>query len=381
MVVLTLLMRCVVVKPSPEASSRVDIMMQMLRDALPSFTDLKCSIQAKADVIEVDASDLVEVAETVSKFSGVAYAALAERVVPEFDTVLQTIVNVGKKGIFENERFTVKVEAPQNLNFEPKDLESLAISALIGEVSDRGAKPDEKKPNKVLYALLTKEDAYIFTHRFLGFGGLPCGSLGRCIILVEPTIRSLVNAWLTQRAGFDADYLVVNRPTCYPESLYRSFEVFALLRRCVPKKSVQLLYVNAAEQYTSGDVNLGYSWIDFTAALALEAARDIGVKAVSLPLNLDSSVKGVVERACREAINLFSPASFLTVDELLIYADKIGLLSKLTLDLEGNLGMLDASGRPVYDLDGAVKDAWKGVSKIEVVKGLLNAHEIVDRLS
>ncbi|MEM3733464.1 MAG: THUMP domain-containing protein [Nitrososphaerales archaeon] len=379
MVRLTLLMRCVV-KPSAETAAQIDLLKHLLIESLPSFTDSKYSIKVKGDIIEVEAQNLVEVAETISRFSGVAYVALAERVNPEFDEVLQAIVRMGKKGIFEKERFMVKVETTQNLNFEPKDLESLATSILIGEVSDRGAKPDEKKPDKVVYALVTKEDAYIFTHRYLGSCGLPCGSLGECVIVVEPTVRSLVNAWLTQRAGFDAKYIIINQPQPSSKLLYHSFEVFTLLRRCMPKKIVQVFYVDAANRYRTGDGS--YSWFEFTATLALKAAKETNVNAVSLPLILGGSATNVVERACRESVTMFSPASFLTNDEMLCYARMIGLHSKLQIDLnECMLSMLDASGRTLSSLEDAARDAWKDVVRLEVAKGLLDAHEIVDSLS
>lgn len=375
-------MQCVVIKPSFEAATHIDYLKQLLNDSLPSFTDSMCSVQVKDGIIEVNTPDVVEVAEIVSRFSGVAYAALAERVVLDFDVILQNIIQVGRRCIFDNERFTVKVESTQRINFEPKDLESLAISTLIGEVSGRGAKPDEKKPDKVVYTLLTKEAAYIFTHRYLGFGGFPCGSLGECVILIEPTVRSFVGAWLTQRTGFDAKYLIINRPFFTSKALYHSFEVFTLLRRCLPRKSVQVFYVDAAKYHKSGDVGLGYSWLEFTACLALKAAKEVGVKLVSLPFILGNSVRGVAEKACRDAVQIISPASFLVKDELLTYADKLGLQSKLQLDLDGNmLSVLDASGRPFSDIEGAIRQVWENALKIEAEKGILDAHEFVDRLA
>lgn len=376
-------MQRVVVKPSSEATAKIHILQRLLADCLPSFTDSKCSVQVKDGVIEVDTSDVVDVAETISRFSGVAYAALAERVDSDYDEVLKAIVQVGKKGIFENERFTVWVEATRSLNFEPKDLESLAISTLIGEVSSRGAKPDEKNPDKIVYALVTKEDAYIFTHRYIGFGGLPCGSLGGCLVLVEPSIRSLVCGWLTQRAGFDADYLIINYPSTSAGVLYQSFEVFTLLRRCMPKRSVQAVYFDASKSYRSGEVGLGYSWFDFAVALAIKAAKEVDVSAISLPLNLiGGGLKAAAKKACEEGVDLLTPASFLTSSEMLTYADKLGLRFKLPIDFEeGRLGVFDSSGRPLSSLDSAAEEALKGASKIKVEKGFMDPHEIVDTLS
>lgn len=375
-------MRCVIVKPSPEAASQIEVLSEHIADSLPSFIDSKYSVEVKDEVIEIDTPDVVEVAEVVSRFSGVAYAALAEKVSAGFNDVLQALVATGEKGIFDNERFSVKVEAQRNLGYRASDLQSLALSTLIGKVSERGAKPDEKRPDKVIYALISKDSAYIFTHRYLGSGGLPSGASGGCLILVEQSMRSLVGGWLMQRAGFTPTYLVTNYPS-QPGALYRSLEVLALLRRCVSKRSVQLLYVDVAKHTHVGGLERSFSWFEFAAVLGVRAAVREKIGALSMPLDLRSrSLKGVLRHACREGIHIISPASFLTEEELLVYAKRLGLRYQLPLDVgEDRLTILDGSGNPFSDLDAAAEFLLSGASRVEVREGFLNAHKLTDSLS
>jgi|GEM_PF-2039438 len=375
-------MRCVVVKPSPEAASQIDVLSTLLIESLPSFVDSEYSVEVKDEVIEISTPDVVDVAEVVSRFSGVAYAALAEKVKPDFDEALQAIVAAGERGIFDNERFSVKVEALRNIGYRASDLQSVAISTLIGKVGGRGARPDEKRPDKVVYALISKESAYIFTHRYLGSGGLPSGALGSCLILVEPTLRSLVGGWVMQRAGFTPTYLVTNYPS-QPEALFRSLENLALLRRCVPKRSLQLLYVDVAKRSSVVGLEPSFSWSEFAAVLGVKVALKEKIGSLFMPLDLRSrSLQNVLKYACREGVDIFSPASFLTEDELGVYAKKIGLQRPLPLDVgEGRLTVLDNLGRPISDLDEAAEYLLRCVSRVDLIEGLLDAHRLTDELS
>ncbi len=375
-------MRCVVVKPSAEAASQIVVLCELIAESLPAFVESKYSVEAKDEVIEISTHDVVEVAEVVSRFSGVAYAALAEKVRPDFDEVLQALVAAGERGIFDNERFSVKVEAQQNVGYRAYDLQSLALSTLIGKVGGRGARPDEKRPDKVIYALVSKESAYIFTHRYLGSGGLPSGTAGNCLIIVEPTVRSLVGGWLVQRAGFTPTYLVTDYPY-QPEALYRSIENLALLRCCVAKKTLQLLYVDVAKRSSVGSLESSFAWQEFAAVLGVKAAVKEKIGFLSMPIDLRSrSLQNVLKYACRESVNMLSPASFLTEDELMIYAKKIGLQRPLPLDAgESRLTVLDDSGRPISDMDEAAEYLLRGVSRVDLTEGFLDAHRLIDELS
>jgi len=375
-------MRCVVVKPSAEAASQIVVLCELIAESLPAFVESKYSVEAKDEVIEISTHDVVEVAEVVSRFSGVAYAALAEKVRPDFDEVLQALVAAGERGIFDNERFSVKVEAQQNVGYRAYDLQSLALSTLIGKVGGRGARPDEKRPDKVIYALVSKESAYIFTHRYLGSGGLPSGTAGNCLIIVEPTVRSLVGGWLVQRAGFTPTYLVTDYPY-QPEALYRSIENLALLRCCVAKKTLQLLYVDVAKRSSVGSLESSFAWQEFAAVLGIKAAVKEKIGFLSMPIDLRSrSLQNVLKYACRESVNMLSPASFLTEDELMIYAKKIGLQRPLPLDAgESRLTVLDDSGRPISDMDEAAEYLLRGVSRVDLTEGFLDAHRLIDELS
>jgi len=375
-------MRCVVVKPSSEAASQIKVLGELIAESLPSFIESKYSVEVKDEIIEINTTDVVEVAEVISRFSGVAYAALAERVGQDFDEVLQALVAAGEKGIFDNERFSVKVEVQQNLGYRASDLQTIALSTLIGKVSNRGAKPDEKRPDKVIYALVSKESAYVFTHRYLGSGGLPSGALGGCLILVEPTVRSLVGGWLTQRAGFTPTYVVANYPY-QPEALYRSIENLALLRCCVAKRTLQLLYIDVAKRSSIGGLEPSFSWFEFAAALGVKAAVKEKIGTLSMPFDLRSrSLQNVLRCACRESVNILSPASFLTEEELMVYAKKIGLQRPLPLDVgESRLTVLDDSGRPISDLDEAVEFLLRSVLRVDLMDGFLDTHRLTDELS
>jgi len=375
-------MRCVVVKPSNEAAIYKDTLSELIESSLNTFIDSKYSVEAKDDFIEIDTLDTVEVAEVVSRFSGVAYAALAEKVSPEFDAVLKAVVDAGVKGIFDGERFSVRVEAQRNLGYKAGDLQSIAISTLIGKVSGRGARPDEKNPDKVIYALISKESAYIFTHRYLGLGGLPSGISGSCLLHIEPSLRSLVGGWLMERAGFTPTYLVTNQPS-QQEALFRSIEVLALLRRCVSARNLRLIYVDVAKHTQIGDLEPSFSWVDLASTLGLKVALKEGVDAFSMPLNLSSrSIRSVFDEARRVGVTLFSPASFLTEEELLVYGKKLGLHRNLPLDVDDvRLSVLDALGKPISDLGAATEHLLEAALSLELKEGILDVHRLTDTLS
>ncbi len=374
------IMPSVLVKPSPEALRHIRLLSEQIAGSLSAFIDCEYSVRLDEGLIVVDTSDAVETAGVVSRFPGVAYAAMVERVGVSFDEVLGAIVDAGRRGIYPNERFGVSVEA----SYSPppsysKDLASVAISHLIGEVIDRGARPDDKNPEKIIHAVITKDSAYIFTHSYRGLGGLPYNLLCDCITLVEPTLRSLVGSWLIQRTGFGARYLVVKHPDHGGRRLYQALEAFSLLRMHVPARTVRLTVVDVSN-LRAGEGGSGYTWAEFKASIAVEAAGSEGVGAVSLPLNPGLSI-GVLSKHLSRQVWLLTPSAFLTVEELSSYARRIGVRRALPSDAAYDTQiLLDASGRAVSDIRSLTRSILDRALRVDVEEGLVDAHKLLDQI-
>ena len=99
----------------------------------------------------------------------------------------------------ENPTFAVKTKR-SNKQFP---FTSMEVNKRVGEaiVEKLGLEVDLENPDITLGIEISKENAYLFTERYEGIGGLPAGSQGRALCLISDGIDSPVAAFMMIRRG------------------------------------------------------------------------------------------------------------------------------------------------------------------------------------
>jgi thiamine biosynthesis protein ThiI len=100
----------------------------------------------------------------------------------------------------EGQSFAVKARREGNHPYKSMDVGREVGSAIFLANEDRGVRVDLTHPDVTFYVEVRERKAYIFSEYLSGPGGLPMGSQGKVVALVE-TERDALAAWMLMKRG------------------------------------------------------------------------------------------------------------------------------------------------------------------------------------
>lgn len=143
-------------------------------------------------------TDGESVARRIARVPGVHAVALAFRTSQSWPDVLEA-VDAALREVDDLGAFRVEARR-SNTDFATGSQE---IARRIGSyVQERtGAPVDLSHPDTVIGVLMNRSDAFVWSSRILGVGGLPVGSAGRIVSLLSSGIDSPVATWQLMHRG------------------------------------------------------------------------------------------------------------------------------------------------------------------------------------
>ncbi len=136
---------------------------------------------------------------------GIATVAVVEAVAR---AEIEDIVRVGAerfRAAVEGRRFAVRARKLERYPFSTQEIERALGSPLA-----RAGKVDLTNPEVTVHVELSGGEAFLFTRRQPGAGGLPAGVQGRAVALVSGGFDSAVAAWRIVRRGAEMHYVYCN---------------------------------------------------------------------------------------------------------------------------------------------------------------------------
>jgi len=88
-----------------------------------------------------------------------------------------------------------------------KDLSATEVERRVGAVLDGPGRVDLDRPEVVVRIDLDREQAWVYSRREQGGGGLPLGGQGRAMVLISGGFDSAVAAWYIMRRGTAVDFV------------------------------------------------------------------------------------------------------------------------------------------------------------------------------
>ncbi len=154
----------------------------------------KSRVKRKFGRIEVEHSEIAE--RRLQKIPGIRYFGVGFRVKPDMEEIKAAILAALPES-FES----FKIEASRSDKNFP--LTSLEINRELGRfvVEKLGKRVDLSNPDVTVWVELCSREAYIYTKRIDGVGGLPVGSAGRVVSLISGGIDSPVAAFMAMKRG------------------------------------------------------------------------------------------------------------------------------------------------------------------------------------
>lgn len=148
-------------------------------------------------------TDITEIERRLHHVMGIAHFELVVRTKKDVDEIKETALQLTKNKDFE----TLKVETKRTDKSFP--LTSPEISSEVGGylIQKTGTNADMHNPDLRLWINLSHNEAYIYTDKLQGVGGLPVGVSGKVVVMLSGGIDSPVAAWQMMKRGAKAVFI------------------------------------------------------------------------------------------------------------------------------------------------------------------------------
>ena len=198
----------IVVFPSLFAENKLSLLMANIKKILKIKNQNYSKISRDGNLILVDANDPVFASTTINLLFGIKQIIIAKKIKNDFTTVVNEISKIGTNLLLKGERFYVNVQgAPKG--YVTKDVELSATSSLIENNKKINAKPGtEEKHDKLLFAYITKSNAYVSIFSDKGLGGTVNNSQNQKVVCGIFDEFSALACLETIKQGFEVKFVV-----------------------------------------------------------------------------------------------------------------------------------------------------------------------------
>jgi thiamine biosynthesis protein ThiI len=165
------------------------------------------SIQKERGRIYITSKQIDESIIILKKIFGIVSVSPALKIISDIDIISKASVDISRFRLTKDDTFAVRVNRIGNHNYSSKDIASVVGSNIINETH---AHVNLKEPDFILFIEIRYEDAYIFTEKISGSGGMPVGTQGRIIVLID-TIYSILSSWFLIKRGCKPLFFIKNK--------------------------------------------------------------------------------------------------------------------------------------------------------------------------
>lgn len=179
-------------------------LIRNLKDALNAAgTSAKVETEWGRIYVHLDSPAAVPVIGRVFGIS--SYSVIDAVVAANVEEIAARGVEIFRSHV-EGKRFAVRAQRAGTHAFKSKDVE-IELGARLGPFA---TKVDLTNPEATAFVEIRQHQAYLFTHRENGSGGLPIGVEGRAVALISGGFDSAVSSWLMLKRGISLDYVFCN---------------------------------------------------------------------------------------------------------------------------------------------------------------------------
>ena len=364
----------IVVFPSLFAENKLSLLMANIKKILKIKNQNYSKISRDGNLILVDANDPVFASTTINLLFGIKQIIIAKKIKNDFTTVVNEISKIGTNLLLKGERFYVNVQgAPKG--YVTKDVELSATSSLIENNKKINAKPGtEEKHDKLLFAYITKSNAYVSIFSDKGLGGTVNNSQNQKVVCGIFDEFSALACLETIKQGFEVKFVV------FYQNQAELVNLVKILQRILPR-TLQIQFEIEFYKISGLGNNLASKNFLVTEILPRIATRE-KISYVGLPISPlvfpSAFIKKIKLKIFEFGLIPFVPLSGIGL-EIFENAKEIGFekhVEKIEKILRTKIIEKRIKKLSERDIDGIIKS--KKTAKVNLGPNVL--HEILDTL-
>lgn len=221
---------------------------------------------------------------------------------------------------------------------------SVEVSRILGEVlNQRGWPVDLKNPEVTFTVELAEKEAYLYSEKIPGLGGLPVGSAGRLVALLSGGIDSPVAAHRMQRRGSPIIYLhFYNFTQVTNITKDKARRIVEILQRYQPETKLYMIPFEEIQRAIIAVIPGKYRMIVYRRAM-FEIANLVAEREAASGLVTGDSLGQVASQTLENLTVIYHKA------EYPVFAPLIGYDKQEIVDMAKEIGTYETSILPYSD--------------------------------
>ncbi len=180
-----------------------------------ALAGVPCVITSPRGRVFVDSDDWQKSCEILSHTFGVVSFSPVTRVSSDFETLKQGIRAFAEPLVFEGATFAIRARRTGNHPYTSQSLGRDLGSVVFTSFIDKNLKVDLGEPDVEIFVEVREREAYLHSSRLPGPGGMPKGTQGKVLSIVESE-RGLASSWLLMKRGCNVQIATQNHDLAAP---------------------------------------------------------------------------------------------------------------------------------------------------------------------
>ena len=160
----------------------------------------ECRIESERGRIFLWADDETFGKEILSRTFGIVSFSIAEETTSDMESIFKLAIEVARPLFKDGTRFAVRARRNGQHPYTSMELGKETGSAIFIAFEDMNPKVDLTRPELEIFVEVRQNRTFIFTRKIPGPGGMPLGTQGRVLGLVENT-RDIAACWPIMKRG------------------------------------------------------------------------------------------------------------------------------------------------------------------------------------
>ena len=180
-----------------------------------ALANTQCIVTQMRGRLFVDSDDWRKSCEILSRTFGVVSFSPVTTVPSELETLKKAAVEFAGQLVFDGASFAVRGRRSGNHPYTSQMMAEAVGEAVLNSFSGRGVRVSLDEPDVEIHIEVREKSAYMFSSILAGPGGMPLGTQGRLLSVVDSK-RGLASTWLMMKRGCSVLVMAENEEMLSP---------------------------------------------------------------------------------------------------------------------------------------------------------------------